>query len=61
MEHMPVRHTTSALPPRIEALHLRIEGSENLTEEEGSENLTEDEKDALMGFSSELGAPNYST
>lgn len=42
----------SALPPKIEALHSRIENSEV---------LTEDEKDALLNFSSELGAHNYST
>ena len=42
----------SALPPKIEALHSRIEKSEV---------LPQDDKDALMDFSSELGAHNYST
>jgi hypothetical protein len=42
----------SALPPKIEALHSRIERSEI---------LTEDEKDVLMRFSSKLGVHNYST
>lgn len=42
----------SDLPPRFDALHARIEGSDA---------LTADEKDALLRFSSELGAHNYST
>ncbi|WP_436903568.1 tyrosine-type recombinase/integrase [Halovenus halobia] len=39
-------------PPKIEALHSRIEGSEALTPEE---------KEALLQFSEELGIHNYST
>jgi len=42
----------SNLPPRINALHTRIETSDT---------LTQDEKDALLRFSSELGVHNYST
>ncbi len=42
----------TSLPPKVEALHNRIEKSEV---------LPQDDKDALLQFSDELGAHNYST
>jgi len=42
----------TSLPPKVEALHNRIKKSEV---------LPQDDKDALLQFSDELGAHNYST
>jgi len=41
----------TGLPPKVEALHDRIKGSEV---------LPQDDKDALLQFSNELGVHNYS-
>ena len=41
----------TGLPPKVEALHDRIRGSEV---------LPQDDKDALLQFSNELGVHNYS-